>query len=685
MGIIDLDAKPEGQKKPFWYVDDDTIIPEFDVNECYLSGNGGQFVGSTPEEQLALIREHNARIRMREEAKYQAHLEAIQNMPVEETPKREVPFKSLGEFEIIRQNYELLNDRGGKDLTASPLIRLMKNDYVEIVAYNIQIPQLNTNTRTSSLREQAATAIYDPSPNPINWMPVHTESAVFNMTKLNNVWNITRDGRRVIAMSRDSDMFNKSLVGRFLSGVIVGYMGNDKKINPLLEPAYKMVRTLLSNRVVYRTQYGFHYDEVKRMVSALRNEEYDRSKDHMDLILSDLLSQHPDYLDYGMENHRTPQLIYVCVDTIVDAVSLDNDIAELGAGDRHKVRTFTIPYVDDILYVGEWRKCPTWNDIRHSINESERNLITNGIMNTLNGVTVVRHGDEKAYFYKVGNKVYRTKSVNDPSRPDGIYIYHINVKEVKDSEGNPKALEYEFVSFDKAEENGFYDNERDCEIGGNIQKQLEAQIENMKLNKVELETKKLHTESSVNDARHQQGLEEVEARLKEMQLKEQLNELNKDAQIELLQQKIKTEEMKSYYESRSYDRKDTSESLKMTPVIIGGVLGLATAIGGAFAMSGKVVGLASAFTINPVLVSLFAAASMTETGFRLLKGVGKSIGHVYGGIIKGVRSIGKGVSKAVGSVWDGAKYVAKGVGNAVSDTCEWVCDGIGGAWDFIFG
>ncbi len=728
MAVIDLDrgdSKGE-ERKPWGYVDEYTLIQPLNVKECYMGG-GNPFVGTTPEKENELIEQHNRRVLLREgcnvdddqkdetgnvSTKAENPFDNIDTSVFEneiKTSKIEqskTSFKSLGEFMgegFSYETYALSNAKKEPVHDTSPLARLMKNDYVEIVAYNIQVPQVSTNTRPSKFKEKAESSLYEPSPNPINWMPIHTESAQLNMTKLSNLWHVGRDGRRSMLYSRDSNMFHEGVTERSIFQIFVGYMSSSTRDHySFLEPAYIKVRELESNRLVYRTHYAIHYDEAVSLVKAVKEERCDKNKDPINWVLGELLSSHPDYVNYGTRGHHTPNLIYVCIDVIVDVVKLTKEVVDIrNSVERPRASTFVVPFVEEVLYVGEWRKCPTWKSVKNSINEYEKEIITNGAMATMAGVTVVKEGEPKAFFYRLGEKIYSTMSRND-SRKEGIYVYNIDINAVKESGEDPVFVNHDYIPFEKAEENGFYVSQRDCSLGSNYQKHLESKIEDTKLQtaelnnirsetekeRLEVEKEKLAAEKVLDEAKHQSTLAELLMRMEATKVKDELTKTAKDAELASMARKLEMEEIKNHYESRSYDRKDTSEALKMTPMIISGVIGVATALGGmAILRGGLAAGLASSF-INPGFFAAFAIASMTETGYRVAKTLGKGIGAAYGFAIGGIRAVGKAFSKGasyiIDSVWEGGKSVVNGVGSFVSDTYGSVRDTLGGAWDFIF-
>lgn len=169
-------------------------------------------------------------------------------------------------------------------------------------------------------------------------------------------------------------------------------------------------------------------------------------------------------------------------------------------------------------------------------------------------------------FSVLSGKVMEVPVRTNSARPDGLYVYYLGAagKELKtefysdrDKNLNPSQIPYE----EALKKFGIYRSKHDAELGGRqdlkLEKELKDKEEALSNLKLRLEEQKLEAEEA--KIRHQKEKEAME--------RERLT----------FKDKLETKQMRQsdYYETRSAERKDTSEWIKFIPAVLMGFIGAA--------------------------------------------------------------------------------------------------------------
>lgn len=172
-------------------------------------------------------------------------------------------------------------------------------------------------------------------------------------------------------------------------------------------------------------------------------------------------------------------------------------------------------------------------------------------------------------YLNIGGAVYPVRPKKDVERRDGVYIisnYAANGTLTKEG------VKVSFCSFDKAEEElGLYKSFDEALHLGNIaqahKREMLTMEHDLAKGKVELQNlKNLHDREMLTATQELKRIEQENARL--------------DARNKLLENDLSLERqrIKDYYEQKSYQRKDTSEALKILPTLLMGLTTLMVAI-----------------------------------------------------------------------------------------------------------
>lgn len=170
-----------------------------------------------------------------------------------------------------------------------------------------------------------------------------------------------------------------------------------------------------------------------------------------------------------------------------------------------------------------------------------------------------KHGDR---YINIGGNVYRITPTEDPTQRDGIYV----VSNAASAGGY--ALQERIVKhypFDGADESlGLYLTAEDAAVLGDAsaarKKELADMEHQLNVEKIEAVQVKVKAEKEVTKAK--EDLARAEHDLKELSVKMDRERAREEAERQRL---------KDFYEMRSMDRKDSSESFKFIPAVIMGI------------------------------------------------------------------------------------------------------------------
>lgn len=224
--------------------------------------------------------------------------------------------------------------------------------------------------------------------------------------------------------------------------------------------------------------------------------------------------------------------------------------------------------IDTIFSLSNVDSCPP-----HPFSEEGRNLQlidTNACGNTgAFGYSIEMIDNCGKYgerYISIAKKVYRITPTKDVTRRDGIYIvsnYPI------EREWGTDEREVRHHSFENAEDElGIFRTAEEALTLGDIATARKQEIlsleHSLNLQKVEIQNLKQTHERELHQLEREKKLLEMDAE-KHTRLVEELRQQSEH------QLKMERERVKDYYESRSYERKDSNETLKFLPAIVVGL------------------------------------------------------------------------------------------------------------------
>lgn len=196
-----------------------------------------------------------------------------------------------------------------------------------------------------------------------------------------------------------------------------------------------------------------------------------------------------------------------------------------------------------------------------------------------------------ARYVNINNRVYKVPAVSDPERPDGVY--RVSSPEVQgDFDHNPPVSQY--YKFDQLESAGlglYASYQEALTLGdqlGTRKAELEVQSHELKQQEVQLKHERMERESEFD--RRKQALEEIRHKAEDLRKSQEIQYKFAEQQMTVRQTQLKHElseleyrrdvasmRHKDHYELRSYERKDSSEFLKVIPAVIAGVAAIVLA------------------------------------------------------------------------------------------------------------
>jgi len=181
-----------------------------------------------------------------------------------------------------------------------------------------------------------------------------------------------------------------------------------------------------------------------------------------------------------------------------------------------------------------------------------------------------KYGDR---YLNIGNKVYRAPAEKDSTKRDGVYIV---ANEPVIGEVDMSEREVQYYPFEMAEEQvGLYRTPEEALNLGDLsqaRKEELVQLEHeLQIGKAELNKERQEHEAAMLDK--QRALREAEVE-RDRQARV-IEEMRADHEHRL---KLERERVKDYYDDKSYERKDKSETLKFIPAIVVGIGGALMAI-----------------------------------------------------------------------------------------------------------
>ncbi len=432
-------------------------------------------------------------------------------------------------------------------------------------------------------------------------------------------------------------------------------------------------------------EYVLDASILSKLQELIVNNRFGSIEDNFTKFIA-YLSRECDYFFNIINGSMKKVKVYILITYIVNIDNLINN--------KHIISK--IKNTGDIIFIGDYDRCPvkgvssTYLDVETN-NILRGNDIKNGIF-----VKVIKNtGGHCNYYYRIGNEIVEVSSEVNNGVEDGIHVY--SIKELELYENGEIVMKYELsdklIHFDDAESNHFYLSRELAEKFGNPENVFKAELNKINNDKIKLENEKIKLNQKV-----------IEMEKDMMILKNELDQYktNKEYEKTRIMTEIDIDKAKldidkartiNYYSERSLDRKDTSESIKMVPALVGAVAGM--------------VGLSVGLLSKRSLVALVPSGAVMTTllcigSYEVFKFVVKSspFKAVVSGITTAAKTVGSFAISAVKStasaiysvgksaanvVYNVGKTAANMVGSAVSFVGETVGSVFGGISSFLFG
>lgn len=178
-------------------------------------------------------------------------------------------------------------------------------------------------------------------------------------------------------------------------------------------------------------------------------------------------------------------------------------------------------------------------------------------------------------FLNINGDVYPVQPKIDWERRDGVYVIS-NFLPGGSGGLEPKARQIKFCSFEQAQETlGLYRTYEEAMHLGDLSQARKAELLTMEheVSVARQELKQMQTEAEKADVTRKEELAKLEGDNERLKARNQL--LERDMEIE-------RQKNKDYYEQKSQNRKDTSETVKILPTIILGITTIIATLFGIF-------------------------------------------------------------------------------------------------------
>jgi hypothetical protein len=177
-------------------------------------------------------------------------------------------------------------------------------------------------------------------------------------------------------------------------------------------------------------------------------------------------------------------------------------------------------------------------------------------------------------YLNIGNKVYRAPAQKDHERRDGVYVVS---NEPVEGQIEMSERKVQLYSFEQAKEQlGLYRTPEEAMNLGDVSQAKKEELLNLE-HQIQVEKAELARERQ----QHEKEMLDKEKALKEAEEARDRNArvIDEMRSEQEHRQKLERERVKDYYEDRSYERKDSNETLKFLPTLI---LGIGAAVAAVF-------------------------------------------------------------------------------------------------------
>ena len=469
---------------------------------------------------------------------------------------------------------------------------------------------------------------------------------------------------------------------RFDVSELVNYEAN--KLAEILS-MYESYKNNLFNKFIIREELSISQRYATHLIDQLTNGRISE-EDQFLFALANSLNNHWAYSPMQVFEER----YYVVVDYLIDtkwfAIHNTNHRMISGCG--------------LLLHLGAFDNCPHHPAYLPNTDDSVVAVLNEEDIQNGHWILAIQNNNPgNKFYYHVGNDIHSFQTVSHSQLPDGIYIVRFEKEKVSDTsidEKGEKIVKIKntlvrkktvVIPLSQAEDNGFYHTMDIAKARGNIdaQNRLElARIQSEKL-KIESELNRVRSQSESEKIERERELLEATKILKEKEIENQRLKFDHEkalqdmklsnAQYDHAAKKVETDldiekaRVVNYYTERSYDRKDTSEMIKIVPGIIGGAVGILGTI-----LAFKATGVAAITTgalSFPAIISI-----MTATMFFSSKSVNRLT-------TKTITGVGNLVRKTGSIIYEGGKSLVCGTGSAVSYVAEKAYGGLVATGNFV--
>ena len=373
----------------------------------------------------------------------------------------------------------------------------------------------------------------------------------------------------------------------------------------------------LQGKFVVRKRFGFKAIKLPSIIKTMRSQPNGSSVvNKLIEILSQLEQSYRTDMNF---TNQTDHLCYVTMDLTVDERSfMDTEAFYFTEGDvlLTNVDPSEAESHPSFTYTNDSKPREFYSDNFDNDHEYTISFVSNSV--------------DREFFYLQNGEVQKIISKKLPNRHDGFYFKKTIIKNGR----RLKRFERFCTIEDAPEKLRIYDTKEKAIAYGDTKENRYIEFEREK-HEYEKELLKLKID---HDSKIKELKEEYEKNKLEMA------KLLDESKLRVEERKEKTEEVKDYYESRSYERKDTSETLKVLPTIITGVAGIAVGIAGVTAVAGAsslvTMGLAAMAMGKPLIVGLVGAgavlggigSTILSTAWNAVKSVGSFVGSIASSI-----------------------------------------------------
>lgn len=414
-----------------------------------------------------------------------------------------------------------------------------------------------------------------------------------------------------------------------------------------------------SNKIVVRKQYVLLNKDFKKFKSFVESENH---PDH-----SFIKYLYKTLCDVSFD--KKPMMGVLHIPDLIDNAKVSVTIDSILDPFKDNIGRDDIYYTDEDIVV-------SFKDISeassHPVTNAQSKIHVNDDAYKNNDIFVtydlISNKNDMVQFVNISGHVTKIKSRKDNILSEGLYknIYCKNIQN-----GTHKLIEGFKVNLENMDTLGVYPTRDIAEARGNLD---DARKEKIKELEYELTVLSKNADMQLVELKRELEITKKNNTEQEMRSKTELENLR--SELESKKNKLTEEALitKNYYDERSHNRKDTSESLKLAPTLITGAIGVAGALGTVMALKATAGVVAAPMVAGLTVMKTLGITALLATAVlaanKLFKGIGED--SMLGRMASGIYDTGKSF---VSSVWNGVKsvgnYICDGVSNFFGGLFSW--------------